>query len=170
MKAHAFRAPVGRRILGILAILCLSAAPAAAQPAPANTLPPPATTTGDGFSLDLPTPAELFRPESEATALERLRQAELKKGVKNVQFPPTAPVQPQVDFAYCCKPVQTATYWPAVICFGPLYFEDPRAERFGRRMPVLEPAREVFLFYVDVLRLPNHLITQPPCTTECRHY
>lgn len=120
-----------------------------------------------GIQLEPPSPDQLFRPESEAAFRGRLRQELERRGIP-APFPgevgpaPPAPLQESRCFA-----PQAAMEVPGVVCYHPLYFEDPNAERYGWSLGLLQPAVSTGKFYFNTLMLPWHLAVMPCWTWEC---
>ena len=53
------------------------------------------------------------------------------------------------------------------LCHQPLYFEDANLERFGARLPVLQPAISGLHFFSSTIRLPYKMALDP--TWECQY-
>jgi hypothetical protein len=138
-----------------------------AQLHPAPAAPPQAKPRDPELQLGLPTCDQLYRPESEATARQRIR-AEARRQGYAVEFPggaaaPALPGEPPPR----CAPPQAATLVPSVVCHRPLYFEDRPAERYGEYVPLVQPFLSTGKFYLDTLLLPYHLVARPPWGREC---
>jgi hypothetical protein len=137
---------------------------------PVTAAQPPGAMTDDEFSLELPTPANLFRVESEAQALEKIRQLAIKKQIKKIEFPEGAKPGMIVSPSLVHRPAQEALYPANVVCFRTLYFEDRRTEWYLQSCGVLEPFRSAFLFYGQALTLPVRAALVPPWRYECRNH
>jgi hypothetical protein len=107
---------------------------------------------------------EVFRLESEYVFRERLRRE--FPTVKNVQFPADVLVHVRATTADLLAPRVVEPVF-APVCYRPLYFEDPRTERFGHYVPYLQPLISTSKFYLNVLELPCRMIAAPPWTYEC---
>jgi hypothetical protein len=110
-------------------------------------------------------PDQLFRVESEAQLKERITKECLALGQKKVLFPPEANVpfsdNPQV-FPEASTGIEAAN-----LCSYPLYFEDPRTERYGLYCPLAQPLISTSRFYLDTLLLPVKMIVNPPWSLRC---
>ena len=116
------------------------------------------------FSLSFPTAGQLFRPETEAEARQRIVNV-AKAQNRNVRFPPEIVLVGMPDPS--AKAPQTILVPPSTVCYRPLYFEDRRTERDNLSCGSLEPIRSALLFYGNAALLPVKLIVQPPWTMEC---
>jgi len=119
------------------------------------------------LEMEMPTPEQLFRTESETTFRERIRREGQRRNIK-VRFPadtlPTALV-PLPRFRHW--PSRSAEYVPSVVCYRPLYFEDKNSERYGWHVPLMQPLISTGKFYFQALLLPYHLAVQPPWACHC---
>jgi hypothetical protein len=133
---------------------------------------PPLKGIGDreDFSLEMPTPEQLFRPESEAKARERIRRFAAQKKIKEIEFPSDAKVAHAIDPLFLNRPAQVITHPANVVCFRTLYFEDPKTEISLRLWGILEPCREAWRFYGLAITVPVRLILMPPWKVHCRNY
>jgi hypothetical protein len=115
------------------------------------------------FSLRPPTPEQLFRPESEAAWRARIAEEAARRGLR-VEFPRDAPFDRTAGPAPGCPcfPPGVAIAAPDAVCYQPLYFEDRNTERYGWRVPGVQPLLSAGRFYFDVLALPYHLVELPP--------
>jgi hypothetical protein len=78
------------------------------------------------------------------------------------QQPPAAP--PSLAYGPW---LEDLGYGPGLnFCYRPLYFEEVNLERYGHRLPVIQPALSAATFYGSVVALPYRLVAQPPfrCT------
>jgi hypothetical protein len=134
-----------------------------------QTLPPPRSVANDDeFDLSLPGPERLFRPESEAVSLERIRQSFLRRKVKVVQFPKDAPLPEEVLIQPPPPPVLFASVQvPCVICRHPLYFEVVRTERYGEYTPLVQPLLSTAHFWWDAALWPPRMLLDPPWIWQC---
>jgi hypothetical protein len=181
---------------GVVLLAGWLVAPAAAQPAPVESLyvetrqspqPPPAVrfpTAADsaekpspqdrkreGKELDIPlnppTPEQLFRLQSEAQLLEEIRAEGRQRGIK-VVFP-TGATADSGPVRFPPRPNPPAWTGPLAVpvCYHPLYFEDRCSERYGWCVHGLQPVISAGAFYLDVLALPYNVVRHPPCSLEC---
>ena len=120
----------------------------------------------DDYGMALPTPAELFRVQSEGAFLDRLRQE--MPNVKKVEFPRDVPFLPEADptksVGYSALTIRPVS---GQVCYRPLYFEDRRTERLGGYIPCVQPLVSASRFYCGVLLLPIRMCVTPPWTYEC---
>ncbi len=117
------------------------------------------------LQLTLPGPQRLFRLESEAAVLERIRQ-EAREGRTPtiIEFPEPPPYEKR-EKAF--RPRE----WPQIVemvepCYvyhGRLTFEQINSERYGWSVGVLQPLVSTAHFYADVVMLPYHLAERPLC-------
>jgi hypothetical protein len=145
------------------------------EPAPApktvQTPSPPQPAYGPlevELGLVPPSPQVLFRTESEAAFLERLRVEGLQKKI-TLSFPKDSnpPLPPMPVLVRSLPSPQVAAYVPSLVCHSPLYFEARNTERYGWYVPGLQPVLSAGKFYLDTLLLPERLVTSPPWTRQC---
>ncbi len=110
-------------------------------------------------------PANLFRLESEAALLARLKREATSGPSPKWLDPPKDASLSELPMAARCWPPRVAYEVPGFVCYGRLYFEQINAERYGNSIGCLQPLLSIALFYKDVFFLPYHLGTDP-----CRHY
>jgi hypothetical protein len=122
------------------------------------------------YSLDLPSPERLFHIRSEEGARQEIREAAMKRGVKKVEFPLDAKPLPVIFDVTQTTPPHVLTVPLAQVCYGTLYYQDIRTERYGQSWGVVEPLRSAFLFYGKTLILPGMLVAVPPCRIHCWNY
>jgi hypothetical protein len=121
------------------------------------------------IQLTLPGPQRLFRLDSEAAVLERLRQEARERNTPDIyEFPEEQKdVRPAKLERY-----STARYWPVTkelvepgyVWHSRVPFEEINTERYGWTTGVLQPLLSAAHFYADVATLPYHLAQDP-----CRH-
>jgi hypothetical protein len=127
--------------------------------------PQPTAETFD-IRLNLPGPQELFRPESEARFRARLLEEAKQRKIQLVfprEHPYTEAQEPIRDL-----PLQTKAFFPATVCFRPLYFDNDWTERYGLYTPCFQSFVSTGKFYWKTLTLPYHIVQQPPWMLECR--
>jgi hypothetical protein len=135
-------------LLGIFILLAGSRAGAQAPPQKDGEL-----------SLELPTPAQLFRLETEAQSLARIG---LERG-KLVELPPSAQVVPDEVLPYPF-PAQTAFFARAEVCYRTLYYVNPHAGPGAFSGGVLP---EPFRLYFRTITLPVRMAIVHPHQVEC---
>ncbi len=124
---------------------------------PAVDRPPPGLDK-DG-KIILPPKNELFRAESDASFLERIRQQ--KAANKDpFEFPAEEPIKTALTPR--SFPPATAIQFPSYVVYQPTYFQQINAERYGWELGVFQPLISTAQFYGDVLLLPYKVSAQPP--------
>jgi hypothetical protein len=115
------------------------------------------------IQLTLPGPHRLFRLDSEAAVLERIRQEARETRVPTlIEFPQPLRSETRVQpLAPRRWPLLTERAEPCYVYHGRLLFEQINSERYGWSMGVLQPPISVLHFYGDVVTLPYHLAKQP---------
>jgi len=116
------------------------------------------------IQLTLPGPHRLFRLDSEADVMERIRQeARQVRPPEIIEFPEERRYEPwERVFVPRHWPLAKELVEPAYVSHGRLLFEQINSERYGWSMGVVQPAISALHFYADVATLPYHL-AQDPC-------
>jgi hypothetical protein len=116
--------------------------------------------------FDPPTPDVLFRLESEASYLQRLRLQKRVERKPDLEVPAEKAIGGSI-LARTFLPRQ-ATLFPSYVVYHPLYFQQINAERYGWELGVFQPLVSTAQFYGDVLMLPYKVATTPPwlCDTN----
>jgi hypothetical protein len=112
-----------------------------------------------------PAPQRVFRLESEAQLLERMKEgARTKDNPLRLEYqfvtPDYAPVPPAEYVVRGWQPLQE-TVEPMFTAYNRLYFEQINAERYGWDLGPIHPLVSAGVFYFDLLTLPYHMGTQP---------
>ena len=154
--------PILTRLIGSLLVLTAQANWAFSQQGP------PASP--EEYFLEMPTPLQLFRIQSEHSVRVEIREKGKQKGAKDVQFPPDALAAPKIVDLICVPPAQMVMLPPARICFHPLYFQDKRTERDVKSTGIIEPLRSTIHFYGKVIALPGLMVAVPPWRMQCWNY
>ena len=80
-------------------------------------------------------------------------------------FPPECGLG-DLAFKSRCYPPMTYTWVASNLCHKPLYFEQPRLERYGHSLPpVIQPLVSAAQFFISVPLLPYKMGIEPP--NEC---
>lgn len=111
--------------------------------------------------LTPPSPEQLFRLDSEAVFRDRLRAEVRKRFPKlELEFPaadaPVAARPPVRDWPSHVKRVE-----PNYVLSKRLFFEQPRFERYGESLGVLQPGVSTAVFGMDLVLWPAHRLAQP---------
>lgn len=130
----------------------------------------PAGVLAQEISLQSPTRGQLFRAESEEQARARLRASYAEQGIRRIEFPADSPPAMVFDANLVARPAQVIARPAGDVCYGRLYFEDPRTERAMCPCGVLEPVRSATRFYGIALTLPACVILHPPWRRQCCHH
>jgi len=112
-----------------------------------------------------PSPAHLFRVESEASMRQRLIEEALRANAPQPMFPP-APASP-APFAGRSWPERVTCVEPSYVCYGRLLFEQINSERYGWNLGLIQPLVSLGVFYIDAATVPYHLATDPCRCYEC---
>jgi hypothetical protein len=115
------------------------------------------------LQLTLPGPQRLFRLESEAAVIERIRQ-EAREGRTPtlIEFPEPYPSEKRVAaFLPRQWPQTVELVQPCYVYHGRLAFEQINSERYGWSVGVLQPLVSTAHFYADVALLPYHYAEDP---------
>ncbi len=121
------------------------------------------------FSLELPTPSQLFRPESEAQSRARIRQRAYERKITKVEFPKDSPLVYEREMPSYMKPYQVITFHSECVFYRPLYFEEKRIERYRHYVPGLVWITSPALFYARGITLPARMIIRPPWGWQSSH-
>jgi hypothetical protein len=118
----------------------------------------------DGETEDqspLPGPNALFKLESEASWMERMRQDSRSKGtLERLVFPDEPPVSNEKYVGRDWKP-HGLEVEPSYVCYGRLYFEDKNAERYGWDLGAIHPLLSTTKFWYDCAMLPYNMFSDP---------
>ncbi len=159
------------RLAGLIVGLALwsSFGAQAAPPAGPPPVPgPEAVVAPDGLPARPSVPAsdQVFQAENERQFLQSILP-QLAKTTGSKEVPPDAPAGPPVAPVPPPAEAQVETVVPHVLCYLPLYFEQKRPEREGRRIILLQPLISTGHFYLDVAALPVKVVLWPPWHKEC---
>jgi hypothetical protein len=115
------------------------------------------------IELTLPGPQRLFRLDSEAGVMERIRQeARLGKTPTIIEFPGPPRFEPRELRPVARNwPLTTEFVQPCYVYHGRLPFEQINSERYGWSVGVVQPLVSALHFYADVATLPYHLGEEP---------
>jgi hypothetical protein len=120
-------------------------------------------------AMGLPGPEDLFRLDSDAALLARLRrQAEADPSRRKIKW--YVPPEPALE-----KEAYVGRYWPPLhevaepgfVCYNRLLFEQLNFERYGWDLGPVTPLLSTLKFYWDVALLPYNLATRPCDQCEC---
>jgi hypothetical protein len=115
--------------------------------------------------LTPPGPERLFRLESEADLMNRMKQeARTRRPPERIEFP-DEPILSKEMYAGRSWPQRDVLVEPSYVCYGKLLFEDPNAERYGWELGPIQPLVSTAIFFKDVALLPYHL-GEDPCRAE----
>jgi len=120
------------------------------------------------ISTKAPTPAQLFRLESEPAMRQRMIDEARQAKAQPPLFPP-APA-PEGPFPGRFWGHAVAHAEPSYVCYGRLYFEQINAERYGWDLGPIHPLVSLGKFYWDVLTFPCKLATDPCRCYECSNH
>jgi hypothetical protein len=152
---------------GVIGLVLLSlglACPASAQRArrsEATGEPTPLITP-----VELPSPRDLFRLETDQAFRDRVVKETQRPGQAARTFPP----EKMLPGAY--DPVRS---WPLIaefmepnyVCRGRLLFEEKNSERHGWDLGIVQPFVSAGTFSLDVAKLPYSLAIVPFAPYEC---
>lgn len=141
---------------------------------PGQSFPPGMDPSTRGFQvqLDIPSMDRVFRVESDASLIERIRQ-EFRQRDERAEFPKTAEIKEPVKRALMRdQPPQVCRQEAYYVAYQPLYFEEKNSERYGWELGVLQPFISTLYFYKDVALLPYHATVNPPwqCETNSGYF
>jgi len=124
--------------------------------------------TGQDFDIrfDLPGPELLFKLDSEAALLERMRQERRKYKKEELTFP-EQPVLSKETYLGRSWPCTKMAVEPHYVCHKRLEFESLNFDRYGWEIGIFQPLVSVADFYKDVLAYPYHRFTDPCRCYEC---
>jgi hypothetical protein len=125
------------------------------------------TAAPDDFENPIPLglkdggPNQVVRFESEANFKRRLAQRERQKssptGIPERAAFPDEPVVSTKAYAARKFPDHLLLVEPAYVCYGPLWFQEKNAERYGWDLGIIQPPLQAGIFFADVLTLPYHM-------------
>jgi hypothetical protein len=136
---------------------------------PPDTRAPGEEVTTYGIQLEPPGPDRLFRLESEASLMQRMRQERREQpGTPASASRDVFPEEPVLS-----REIYLGRRWPPLkrdvephyVCYNRLYFEQPNFERSGWDLGAVTPFVSAGKFFLDVATLPYHAGTDP-----CRHF
>jgi hypothetical protein len=119
------------------------------------------------IQLQPPGPERLFRVESESAFQERIRQSTPRRPFEPVIFPTEPVISTSDEPPVRAWPPRPRPVEPNYVCYGPLFFQQKYAERYGWDLGVLSPFLALGAFWYDGLTFPYHLLTVPYCGSEC---
>jgi hypothetical protein len=117
------------------------------------------------IQLTPPGPERLFRLESQASLMLRMKQEALQRTPpERIEFPEEQPLS---------KEAWVGRHWPRrdmliepdYVCYKKLLFEDPMAERYGWDLGPVQPLLSTAGFLGNFVTVPYHLGADP-CRTE----
>jgi hypothetical protein len=116
--------------------------------------------------LTPPGPETLFRRDSEAQLLERMRQEALSQPRPDrIEFPHEEPYLTKEPYQKRRFPPISGTVEPNYTAYRRLNFEQINFERYGWDLGIVTPFLSAAVFFKDVLFLPYHAGTE-----VCRRY
>jgi hypothetical protein len=110
--------------------------------------------------IDLPGPDILFRRDSEAQVLERIRQESTRPGGQRVIFPERVPVSKE-PFKDRDFPQTTTVVEQGNVAHRRLFFEQTNFDRQAWEIGYLQPGISGFRFFYDTVMMPYHCGTEP---------
>jgi hypothetical protein len=122
-----------------------------------------ASATADDFENPIPVglkeggPNQVVRFESEANFKRRLIQKERQKPSPTGTTFPDEPVISTMAYVERGFPGHTLLVEPNYVSYGPLWFQERNAERYGWDLGILQPPLQAGIFFADVVMLPYHL-------------
>jgi hypothetical protein len=129
--------------------------------------PAPSTTPAGDFANPIPLglkeggPNQVVRVESEANFKRRLSQQVRQKtsatGIPDRAVFPEEPVVSTKAYVARLFPEQSLLVEPNYVCYGPLWFQERNAERFGWDLGIMQPPLQAGIFFADVVTLPYHM-------------
>jgi hypothetical protein len=128
------------------------------------------TPEADIISLTPPGPQQLFRRDSEAQLLERIRQKKLNQAKpERIEFPKEVTSEDLSKTAHVGRafPPGTLSVEPNYTCYRRLNFEQLNMERQGWDLGFISPFVSAAVFFKDVALLPYHIGTEPCRRYEC---
>ncbi len=136
-------------------------APPQVKPIPSIRIP--SDDSGMLYPLQLTPPGnqQLFQLESEDAFRERLRnEARNRSATHRPEFPDSAPVRsrPAISRAWTGY---TMNVEPSYVVSHRLFFEQPRFERYGHSLGILQPTVSSGIFFWDTLHWPLRQLAQP---------
>ena len=118
-----------------------------------------------------------FKPRTDETHIDRFtrRVADVPVDIRPTEGAmPGDPAAARFAEQALADPRQTGevpgivcSYTPWTICFRPLYFEDIALERYGHRVPIIQPALSGARFFASVAALPYKMRVHPPRSCVC---
>jgi hypothetical protein len=126
-----------------------------AQPRPKGGPTLPESKVEFQVRTDLPTPDILFRRDSEAPVLERIRQESARPGGQRIIFPEKTPVSKEPytprDFPQTASVVEHGH-----VAHRRLFFEQKNFDRQLWEVGYLQPGISGFRFFYDTVMMPYH--------------
>jgi hypothetical protein len=115
------------------------------------------------LQLTLPGPQRLFRLDSEAAVMERIRQeAREQRTPTIIEFPEPYASEKRVAAREPRQwPQMVELVQPCYVYHGRLTFEQINSERYGWSLGVIQPLVSGAHFYADVAMLPYHMAEDP---------
>jgi hypothetical protein len=128
----------------------------------------PLSTVERQIQLQPPSPAQVFRIESEQQWRQRIVRDSQRLRQPNPTLFPKEPKRARQTYAEREWAPLSEPAEPAYVCYGRLYFEQKNFERYGWEMPCcLTPLLSAGIFFFDVAALPYNIGTDPCRCYEC---
>ena len=137
---------------------------------PMDNRPAPVGEETQDYHIRLTPPGaeEIFRRDSEAQLLERMRQQALSQSrSERIEFPKEHAYLTKEKFAPRAFPPSTTIVEPNYTCYRRLNFEQLNVERNGWDLGFIAPLVSTVVFFKDVALLPYHIGTEPCRSYEC---
>jgi hypothetical protein len=111
--------------------------------------------------LEPPGPQRLYRLDSEADLMERMRQeGRERRSPERITFP-EEPVISRMPHAPRTFPEMVTTAEPNYVLYGRLFFEEKNSERYGWDLGVVSPIVSAGAFYWDLALTPYQIASLP---------
>ncbi len=133
------------------------------QKYPTPTLPrlPVDETSEMLIPLEPPGPQRLYRLDSEAEMMERMRQeAKERSSPERITFP-EEPIVSKLPYTGRTFPAMACSVEPNYVLYRRLFFEERNSERYGWDLGILNPFVSAGAFYWDLALLPYQVGSLP---------
>jgi hypothetical protein len=111
--------------------------------------------------LEPPGPQRLYRLDSEADLMERMRQeGRERSSPERITFP-EEPVISKLPYPGRTFPAQVTTAEPNYVLYRKLFFEEKNSERYGWDLGIVSPIVSAGAFYWDLALTPYQLASLP---------
>src|SRR5262245_61381293 len=134
---------------------------------PAGAVPPPEEALPPQITVDPPGPERLFRLESEANLLERIRQQGRQLRQQDADLFPEEVTLATGPYPGRHWPPSQRLVEPGYVCYQKLLFEQRNTERFGWDLGMVQPFMSAGEFFFDFVTLPYHAASRPCCCFDC---